>query len=356
MAEISTLLAVSERTVYRRLHEFGIKVRDFTDVSNLILNENVLLLCEQFPNCGEQFLNQMLRQEKGLIIQRSRLRESISRVDILGVKRRKRPGLHRRIYNVSGSNHLWHIDTHHKLIRWHVIVVGAIDGFSRLPVVLDCTTDNKSETVLQCFIKGVKEYGMPLRLRSDKGLENVLVADYMLEHRGIESGCVITGKSTHNQRIERLWRDVFTGVLSYFYDLFYYLEDEGYLDPLDEHHLACLHYVIINKRLKLWRHAWANHRMRTTKTTPWKLWLSRQINSPIGNNLPNQNLEFYGVEGIISNISEVAENTRLFAEPLLLPQYIIDIINDTVDDDIYLDTTGISFFVEILKIANVHWF
>ena len=76
--------------------------------------------------------------------------------------------------------------------------------------------------VLNSFLKGVEEYGLPRRVRSDKGLENVLVADYMIEKRGDNRGSMLTGKSTHNQRIERLWRDVFTGVLSYFYDIFYF--------------------------------------------------------------------------------------------------------------------------------------
>ena len=49
----------------------------------------------------------------------------------------------------------------------------------------------------------------------------------MLSHleRGLGRGIAITGKSTHNQRIERLWRDLYAGYVSYFYTLFYGLED-----------------------------------------------------------------------------------------------------------------------------------
>ena len=245
--EVATLLGVSERTIYRCLNYYNIKVREFSDISDLTLDKNLSTLCEQFPNCGERFLNELLRQEHRLVLQRSRVRKSLHRIDAEGVERRRKNRLHRRVYNAQGSNHLWHLDTHHKLIRWYFIVIGVIDRFSRLPVVLDCTTNNKAVTVQNSFIKGMKEYGLPLRVRSDKGLENVLVADYMLEKRGVETGCMITGKSTHNQRIKRLWRDVFPGALSYFYELFYFMEEELIRDPLNDIHLACLHYVYLSK-------------------------------------------------------------------------------------------------------------
>ena len=195
----------------------------------------------------------------GVNIQRFRVRESLQRVDFDSVKRRKNGKLSRRIYNVQGSNHLWHLDTSHKLVCWYFIVFGAIDDFSRLPVVLDCTSSNKAIVVLNNFLKGVEEYGLPLRVHSDMGMENVFVADYMIEKRGKDRGSMITGKSTHNQRIDQLWRDVYTGVLSYFYELFYFMEEQGgLLDPLNEVHLACLHYVYlpkINEKLKIWNKA-----------------------------------------------------------------------------------------------------
>ena len=115
---------------------------------------------------------------------------------------------------------------------------------------------------------------------------------------------MITGKSTHNQRIERLWRDVFTGVLSYYYKLFYFLEDEGVLDPLNSTCIAALHYVFlqsINEKLKLWMTAWSNHRMRTTGTSPLRLWLSSEMQNPVGlsETATEEELASYGTEGIL---------------------------------------------------------
>lgn len=354
--EISTLLGVSERTIYRRLHDFNLKFQEFSDVSDSVLDEHLITLCNEFPNCGERFLNQILKQQ-GLVLQRVRLRESLLRVDSDGVKRRKKNGLHRRVYSVQGSNHLWHLDTNHKLVRWYFIITGVVDGFSRLPVVLECTTDNKAQTVLDCFMKGVREFGLPLRVRSDMGMENVLVADYMIEKRGSNRGSMITGKSTHNQRIERLWRDVFTGVLSYYYELFYFMEEEGILDPLDDTHLACLHYVYlpkINAKINIWKRAWENHRMRTTKTSPLKLWISGQMNNPVGINISEEDLKLYGIEGDIGDVesTEGVSARPIFSAPRVLNSNVSDTLNNNVNPESYRDVTGIDLFINVLEIVT----
>ena len=95
--------------------------------------------------------------------------------------------------------------------RWRIIVHGGIDGYSRLIVYLDCATNNKAATVFNRFYEALSQYGLPSRIRCDKGRENTQIALYMLEHpqRGTGRGSMIVGRSIHNQRIERLWRDVF---------------------------------------------------------------------------------------------------------------------------------------------------
>ena len=112
---ISRLLVVSERTTYRRMNDFNMHKLNFTDISEEELDEMVLKLCVEFPKCVERMINHILRRI-GIFIQRALLRYSISRVDPARVEERRKGRLHRRIYNVQGPNHLWHVDTNHKLI------------------------------------------------------------------------------------------------------------------------------------------------------------------------------------------------------------------------------------------------
>lgn len=309
--DISNLLSVSEKTVYRRMQKFALSKIDFNAINDHELDLNVAEIIKNFPFCGENLLGQMLKQ-KGISVQRCRLRESMHRLDEKGIEERKRGCLKRRVYDVKGPNHLWHIDTNHKLIRWHIIIAGGIDGFSRMVTFLECLENNKAETLLRCFLDGVRKFGLPRRVRSDKGLENTAIADHMIQQRGTGRGSMITGRSVHNQRIERLWKDVYTGVLCFYYNLFYHMEEESILDPLNDFHIAALHYTFIpriNQKLKIWQEAWAGHRIRTVRTSPRSLWISGQFQNPIGID-DIVDTQWYGTEGIVDYTETGEENPR----------------------------------------------
>ena len=99
--------------------------------------------------------------------------------------------------------------------------------------------------MLKLFEEAVQCYSLPSRVRCDYGVENVDVAHFMLLNWGTDHSSVISGSSVHNQRIERLWRDVGRIVVRPYRNLFYYLESHGLLDPLNEIHLYSLHYIYI---------------------------------------------------------------------------------------------------------------
>ena len=278
VVDIAKMFGCSRRTIERRMMEFGLSFRDrYTSISDEELMETVEQFTSLCPMIGEKTVDGMLRS-RGINVQRQRIRETLYSIDPRGADRRLRRALHRREYKVEAPNSLWHVDGYHKLIRWRIVVHGGIDGFSRVVVYLKAATNNKASTALSAFKAGVEEYGLPSRVRTDLGGENVCIAEYMLAQRGTGRGTIITGRSVHNQRIERLWRDLFPDCVSFFYFLFYSMEAEGILDPNKEIDLYALHFVflpLLQQQLNLFRLGWCNHRLRTEgNRTPHQLWIA----------------------------------------------------------------------------------
>ncbi|XP_034534661.1 uncharacterized protein LOC117809076 [Notolabrus celidotus] len=299
--EIARLLGVCERTIRRRMAQYGIKVHDLlTPMDDGALDETVTQILQQHPNCGYKMMAGHLNAQ-GIRIQRQRVQDSMHRVDPRGVLMRtlQLNPRRRRKYDVPAPNSLWHIDGNHKLIRWRIVVHGGIDGFSRLIVYLHAATNNRAQTVLRSFVQAVEVYGVPSRVRSDKGGENVDVARYMVANRGLNRNSHIAGRRVHNQRIERLWRDVYVGVVDLFYSIFTNLEREGHLNPDCEVHLYALHWCFlphILKHLQAFQHGWNCHRLSTEgNQSPLQLWTRHERETPQDQDSVQADTE-YGVD------------------------------------------------------------
>lgn len=305
LADISRMMNVSARTIRRRVLQYGLESSAaYSVLTDSQLDEITTRFVHTHPHSGRiSFLGYL--RSVGLRVQESRVRESLRRVDPRGIEQRFRQTLHRRKYSVCMPNSLWHIDGHHKLVCWRIVVHGGIDGYSRLVVFLKASTNNKAQTMLTSFLTAVDNFGLPSRVRCNKGGENVLVSQYMLKHpsRGPGRGSCITGRSVHNQRIERLWRDLFTGCIVVFYMLFASLEDQGLLDSDNPTDLFCLHNVFlprINIALGSFLASYNHHPMRTAgNKSPYQLWISG-----IG--------EQSGDEEAVQGVEEIVDVVRLF--------------------------------------------
>ena len=117
--QTAQLLQTSISTVRHRMRQFGISVRStYSVIDDTQLDILVTRLQHTYPNCGYRLMRGHLAPWGIEYRRETRIRDSLRRVDPLGIMNRWIQGIQRRTYSVPGPNFLWHIDGNHKLIRY----------------------------------------------------------------------------------------------------------------------------------------------------------------------------------------------------------------------------------------------
>uniref|UniRef100_A0A8W8MCH0 Integrase core domain-containing protein n=1 Tax=Magallana gigas TaxID=29159 RepID=A0A8W8MCH0_MAGGI len=272
VAEIARLIGVSKRTVERRLKDYDLGIRQsYSPLTDHELEDEVKKIINDFPHVGYRTMSGLL-QVKGHRVQEKRIRHAMQNADSCGVLFRRlflsASRVQRRTYSVKAPQALWHIDENHKLIRWRFVIHG--------------------------------EYGVPKRVRSDKGSENIKVAEYMFQQRGIESKPFIAGRSVHNQRIERLWRELWSGFTVTYYRLFQFMEEQHILDVSNELHMQVLHFVFLPRMQLNLDRLTETLKRRPLQTennrTPLQIWVSGKHLDPECDPQAEAETSSYGVD------------------------------------------------------------
>ncbi|GBE88207.1 hypothetical protein SCP_1300210 [Sparassis crispa] len=232
-------------------------------MSDVQLDRAVGDILQVFPEFGRKMIDGHLKSQ-GHNVPRNCVEDSYAHVHGAPAIFGSRRPLVRRKYSVPGPLSLVHHDGQHGLIHFKLITHCFIDGYSRFVIGIRVHNNNRASTVLNLFLDAMDRYGVPSRVRGDHGTENLGVAQWMEDCKGLDRGSYIWGRSVHNTRIERLWVDVTSGYGEKWLVFFYQLELHCGWDAHNPDHVWLLHHLFlraINDDALEWAQAWNAHRI-----------------------------------------------------------------------------------------------
>ncbi|KAL0966811.1 hypothetical protein UPYG_G00300430 [Umbra pygmaea] len=130
---MARILGCSTSYLYKKSRMLGVSLQHrFTTVGEDELEQHIRRLHQQYPNSGSKMMQGYLRVE-GIIVQRAKVREMLTRVDPIAAAQRWSNVVARRTYHVPFPNSLWHIDGHMRLIRWGFVTHAVQSVFGEDP-------------------------------------------------------------------------------------------------------------------------------------------------------------------------------------------------------------------------------
>jgi hypothetical protein len=203
LVAIARMCGTCSKTVRKSLKEYGIAF-GYSPITKEELDVLIDSFKQHKPESGYRYAMGYLQRHQ-LRIRRKDVLDALRERDGLGQQLRTHEANERGEYIVPRSNYLWCLDGHHKLIRWGIVIYGIIDAFCHTVstlfpcfearwlcdsrglaqiVAMRASNNNTAETVSILFREAVGRYGLPSRVRGDRGGENVKVAVFMVMYRG----------------------------------------------------------------------------------------------------------------------------------------------------------------------------
>ena len=131
VSRVATTLGVHRGTVKNYMKLYKIVRQPFSTIRDPLLDSMIKKFKDSHPNTGIRYVRGFLLQN-GIRVQRSRITASLSRVDEVAKVILRNKTIRRREYKSARPNALWHMDGHHKLGPWGIVVHGITDGFDRV--------------------------------------------------------------------------------------------------------------------------------------------------------------------------------------------------------------------------------
>lgn len=128
---LATSLNIHRNTIAKSMKLYGITRPQFSNISNESLDAMIKGYKQRHPNTGIRYIRGHLTHH-GIRVQRKRIIESLGRVDSVARVILNNKTIQRQEYISSRPNALWHVDGHHKLGPWGIVIHGFVDGYDRM--------------------------------------------------------------------------------------------------------------------------------------------------------------------------------------------------------------------------------